>query len=552
MAGSRSIDISVVIVNYNVKHFLEQCLRSVYAAAQNLTIEIFVVDNNSTDGSLDYLQPRFPAVQFIRNSENVGFARANNQALKLTQGRYLLVLNPDTLLREDSLRALIDYMDAHPRAGACGPKILDRYGQFDKASKRGLPTPWVAFCRLSGLSKLLPHSRLFGRYDLLYLDEDEPAIIDAVGGACMIARREAYLQTGGFDEDYFMYGEDIDWSYRLQQAGWKVHYAPVTNIVHFRGESTRRSVIDRDRAFYGAMQLFVKKHFQSRIPWLTHYFLVAGISVAETFARLNRWRRKFAWLTLDLAGMWGVLILGRYARWGAFSLDTGVVFSLLFQSLTIVIALSAFGAYGQRRGEFKALAYGIGLGFFINSSFTFFFKQFAYSRFVTLFGLVVGGAYIYGWRKLIKLVRSSPVYKRFYLRAALVVGVGETAREVVRRLRYTSNTPYKPVGFIDPSQETVGSIIENLPVLGGAEDLDRLVEQEDIEELLFAPEKIDYNQILDFVGRLDCRRKTNFKIISPAATVEKDIPIPQLTLEFLASRRTLGSLRRAATVIFKR
>ncbi len=549
MVGSHSIDVSIIIVNYNVKHFLEQCLRSIYLSAHNLNLEIFVVDNNSTDGSLEYLKPRFPEVHFIKNTQNVGFARANNQALRLAQGRYILILNPDTLLKQDSLQALIEYMDAHPRSGACGPKMLDRYGKFDKTSKRGFPTPWVAFCRLSGISKLFPHSPLFSRYDLLYIDENTPAIIDALTGSCMMIRREAYLQTGGFDEDFFMYGEDIDWCYRIQQAGWEIHYAPVTKIIHFRGESTRRSDIDRERAFYGAMQIFIKKHFYKKNPWLTKCFLATGIFLAEFIARVSRWQRKLTWPSLDLIGMWLIFVLGRYVRWGAVGLDTAVAFSLFVQSLTIVLCLSIFGAYSKNRGNLRALFYGIGLGFFINSSFTFFFKQFAYSRFVTLFGLFVGGAYILGWRFIIKLVRSSSLYKRFYMRAALIIGVGETGREVVKRFKQNPSLPYKPIGFIDPSEKAVGSIIEDLPVLGSGADLDRLVEQEYIEELLFALDKLDYNQIFELVGMINHRRKVNFKVITPEAL--KDIPIPQLSLELLTPRPAMSSIRKISSLIIK-
>jgi GT2 family glycosyltransferase len=177
-----AVDISIIIVNFNVKYFVEQCLRSVAAASEGVSVEVFVVDNGSTDGSLEYLRPLFPTVRFIDNITNSGFGSANNVAMKISLGRYLLILNPDTLIGSDSLRAMVKYMDDNPQVGASGPKILTRTGEFDRTCKRGLPTPWVGFCRLSGLSRLFPQSRLFGKYDLLYLDSDTPAEVDALSG----------------------------------------------------------------------------------------------------------------------------------------------------------------------------------------------------------------------------------------------------------------------------------------------------------------------------------------------------------------------------------
>lgn len=549
MAGSRSIDLSVVIVNYNVRPFLEQCLRSLYAASSGLTVEVFVVDNASRDDSAVYIRDHFPSVQLLVNDSNLGFGRANNQALQLASGRYLLILNPDTLLSEDTLTAMIDYLDRHPEVGAAGPKILDRYGRFDRSSKRGLPTPWVAFCKLAGLSALFPRSRLFGRYELLYLDPDQPARIDALAGSAMFVRREAYAATGGFDEDYFMYGEDIDWSYRIARAGWKVHYAPVARIIHFRGESTRRSDFDRDRAFYGAMQLFVAKHFHGRYPAVTRIWLALGIRIAEIIARVSRLSGLLIWPLLDWSGLFGVLLLARYVRWGIVNLTPPVAFSLLIQSLTTVLCIAAFGGYRRRRGEATPLAQGVLLGFFINSSFTFFFPQYAYSRFVTLFGLVVGGSYIGLWRLLLHRFLRSGLWRRFFRRKALVVGCGRVGREVASRLVRDSDAPYLCAGFIDPDGEATGSIIDSLPVLGASDDLARISRQEGIEEIIFAPDQTDYNRIVAMVGALDARYQVNFKVITSEALTSTSLPLPQLTAHHLAPRRPAGIVRKVASLL---
>lgn len=254
------VKISVVIVNYNVKYFVEQCLYSVEAAVGNLSAEVFVVDNHSTDGSIDYLKPRFPEVIFIENDDNPGFAKANNQAIRICSGQYVLLLNPDTVIGEESLRSLCFFMDEHPEAGGIGVKMLDGHGVFLPESKRSFPSPWVSFCKLFGLSKLFPRSRFFARYALRYLDENERHSVDVLAGAFMLMRHEALDKVGLLDESFFMYGEDIDLSYRMVLGGYTNYYLP-ERILHYKGESTKHGDMKYIKAFYGAMILFFKKYY---------------------------------------------------------------------------------------------------------------------------------------------------------------------------------------------------------------------------------------------------------------------------------------------------
>ena len=205
--------LSIVIVNYNVKYFLQQCLYSVRAATQGLETDIYVVDNHSTDQSVEYLRPLFPEVTFIENTENVGFAKANNQALRICKGEYVLILNPDTVIGEESLRSLYFFMEDHPEAGALGLKMINGNGIFLAESKRSFPTPWVSFCKLFGLSKLFPNSPKYASYALPYLSPDEQHEVDVLCGAFMLMRHEALDKIGLLDEDFFMYGEDIDLSF---------------------------------------------------------------------------------------------------------------------------------------------------------------------------------------------------------------------------------------------------------------------------------------------------------------------------------------------------
>ena len=269
--------LSVIIVNYNVKFYLEQCLESVRRASKGLQVETFVVDNLSTDGSVAYLRERFPEVTFIENRENVGFARANNQAIRQSKGRYVLLLNPDTFVGEDTLARMVEFMEAHPEAGGAGAYMLNADGTFAPESRRGLPTPFVAFCKMSGLTKLFPKSRLLGRYYMGYLDANEVNEIEAISGACMMLRREALDKVGLLDEDFFMYGEDIDLSYRVLKGGYKNYFIP-TRMLHYKGESTAKNSYRYAYTFYQAMRLFFRKHYG-------HYSFIISLPInAATWA----------------------------------------------------------------------------------------------------------------------------------------------------------------------------------------------------------------------------------------------------------------------------
>ena len=301
--------LSVVIVNYNVKYYLEQCLESVRRASQGLQVEVFVVDNLSTDGSVPYLRERFPEVTFIENNENVGFARANNQAIRQSRGEYVLLLNPDTILCEDTLRRFVDFMDAHPEAGAAGAYMLHADGTFASESRRGLPTPFVAFCKMSGLTKLFPKSRLFGRYYMGYLDVNEANRIEAISGACMVLRREALDRVGLLDEDFFMYGEDIDLSYRILQGGYHNYFLPV-RMLHYKGESTVKNSYRYVYTFYQAMRLFFRKHY-SHYSWVISLPINLAIwasSFMTYVANRLRYRKKRRGTSLSL----NALVIGQH------------------------------------------------------------------------------------------------------------------------------------------------------------------------------------------------------------------------------------------------
>ena len=262
-----ALKLSVIIVNYNVKYYLDQCIRSVLRAFEemNTPAEIIVVDNHSADGSVDYLEQRypqklFPMVRFVRSAHNLGFARANNIAIRQSRGEYVLLLNPDTIVGEYALKASVDFMDVHEDAGAVGVRMLGAQGRRAMESRRGLPTPMVSFFKMLGFCNRWPHHRLFGKYYMGYLPWDEPSQIEVVSGAYCMLRRKALDEVGLLDEDFFMYGEDIDLSYRVLKGGYHNYYLPV-DILHYKGESTQKSSFRYVHVFYEAMLIFFRKHY---------------------------------------------------------------------------------------------------------------------------------------------------------------------------------------------------------------------------------------------------------------------------------------------------
>jgi O-antigen biosynthesis protein len=281
------MDLSVIIVSYNVRNFLEKCLVSVLQASQNLNCEIFVVDNKSTDGSCSMVEAGFPEVILIKNPANRGYSAANNQALKTASGRYVLLLNPDTIVKENTFLTCIRFMDSHQDAGATGVRMINGKGKFLPESKRALPTPGTAFFKMSGLLYLFPKSRIFNRYYLGHLDSKQISKADVISGAFMFLRAEAVAKTGLLDEEFFMYGEDIDYSYRLLKAGYNNYYFSDAEIIHFKGESTKKENIKAVVNFYKAMSIYVRKHYTSGSMRVSAPFIQIAIFMSGALSMLK-------------------------------------------------------------------------------------------------------------------------------------------------------------------------------------------------------------------------------------------------------------------------
>lgn len=331
--------LSVVIVNYNVQHFLDQCLYAVLQAAKNIETEVFVVDNNSVDGSNTMVRKKYPGVQLIENKRNVGFSKANNQAIRVSQGQYILLLNPDTVVQEDTFEKCIGFMDNNHLAGALGVRMIDGKGNFLPESKRAMPSPWVAFYKIFGLARLFPKSHKFGKYHLTYLPQDKVNEVDILPGAFMLMRKEALDKAGLLDEDFFMYGEDIDLSYRIRLAGYKNYYYPETTIIHYKGESTKKTSVNYVYVFYNAMLIFARKHFTgNHVKWFSLLINMA-VYFRAGIALIRRFINSYLLQSIDLISFFsGFYLLAK--AWGTFFFkNPGHYSTILYQVILPIYAL---------------------------------------------------------------------------------------------------------------------------------------------------------------------------------------------------------------------
>ena len=525
------MDISVIIVSYNVKEFLRGAIESVRKSLESgmLMGEILVVDNNSSDGSVEMMRLEFPHVRLYALEENLGFGRANNIALQVASGDYLLLLNPDTIVGEDTLRCMVDFMRARPDAGLAGCKLLDADGGFQLSCRRGFPTPWASFTKLFGLAHFFPKSRLFARYNLTYLPVDGTYEVDALGGAFMMLSRGAYEATRGFDEDYFMYGEDIDLCYRAKKAGLKVYYVHETATIHFKGESTKRSAINEVNVFYDAMHIFVRKNYGS--SRLFGLMLRLGIMLRTGLALLRKYRGAILLALGDyMMAMLGVLagselILGRW--FGLPARD--YPFALVIPPVIVVALLAVLRAYreSERRNArqivIAAPAILIGL-----SSLTYFFKEFPSSREVVIGITAASTALLLLERLTLRIVDrfhwrsgsiASPALER-----TLIVGTNYEAIHIAELLRRTQFLRrYEIVGFIDRSLAQLhNEPLTGVPILGDINMMAKVVRDERITEVIFANDSLPYTDMLAVmqrVSRENLSRRVNFNMVPSASEV---------------------------------
>lgn len=509
--------LSVIIVNYNVKHFLDQCLHSVRQASKGLDMEVFVVDNNSVDGSVAMVQERFPEVKVIANKDNVGFSKANNQAIRISNGEYVLLLNPDTIVEHDTFRKVVNFMDAHPDAGGLGVKMVDGNGTFLPESKRGLPTPEVSFYKIFGLSTLFPKSKRFSKYHLGHLGIDDTNEVEILAGAFMLMRKETLDKTGLLDETFFMYGEDIDLSYRIIKAGYKNYYFPEARIIHYKGESTKKGSVNYVFVFYNAMIIFAKKHFSKKNAWLFSFFINMAIYFRAFMAIISRFWKKAALPILDALFLTaGILVIKNFWESNVIFKDGGhfphELVTVMIPSYMAAWFLSVFlsGGYDRPIYIYKIIrGYLIGT-LAILAAYGLLSETYRFSRALILAGAAWGMLSSSGIRYLIKFLNlknyqiGNQPSKRFLVVADLTEG--ERITDILRKT-YTNS---EFIGLANVSEKSP----ENHGYLGSFAQIKEIIKIYKINELIFSAVDVPAQKIIDTMAGLS-DLQVNYKIAPP-------------------------------------
>ncbi len=498
--------LSIVIVNYNVKHFLAQCLISVQRAISEIETEVFVVDNASSDGSVDFIAQQFPWVKLIASPQNLGFSKGNNLAMQRAAGEYVLLLNPDTVVAEDTFNKCIGFMDAHPAAGALGVHMIDGKGNFLPESKRGLPTPAVAFYKSFGLSKLFPKSETFGRYHLGFLPENETHEVEILSGAYMLMRKKVLDQVGLFDEAFFMYGEDIDLSYRVTLAGYKNYYFADTTIIHYKGESTRKGSLNYVKVFYNAMIIFSRKHFSGGQSGFFSLFLNIAIFFRGFLTVLaNLFSSSFLFIIDALLGFGGIYLIKTY--WENMIKYTEHYYPNQFLFIVVPIYIfiwlvSTFISGGYDKPyRIVTIVRGIFLGTLaIAAVYAFLPNEWRFSRAMIILGAAWTAIEMIVTRTTYHLVKyQSFSMESSYGKKALLAGIPEECYRAEKLLSVS------------------GADTEVLDFVSDDNKLRELVKLYDADEIIFCSRQLSFTHIMQQI--LLCGNKLDYKILNAGSEV---------------------------------
>lgn len=508
------MDLSIIIVNYNVRYYIEQCLHSVNKAIANIQAEVFVVDNNSVDGSCAMIQDKFPSVKLIENKTNTGFSKANNQALKIAKGEFCLLLNPDTIVEEDTFIKCLKFMRENEDAGALGVHMIDGSGNFLPESKRALPTPSVAFYKIFGFSSIFPKSKIFSRYHLGYLDKDQNHSVDVLAGAFMFLRSKALKKTGLLDENFFMYGEDIDLSFRITKEGYKNYYFSETSIIHYKGESTKKGSLNYVLVFYNAMIIFANKHFSKKNARLFSILINSAIYFRATLSIVRRFISRVYQMVLDFI----LIFIGFYfltPLWETHKFGTSNYYPPEYLNLIVpiyiiiwIISLYYSGAYEKPIRFWNLIkAHLIGT-LIILVLYALLPEYLRFSRALILLGSTWAFLALIIPRILLNLLgikdysRAGNKKKRL-----LIIGFKKEADRVQRLIEKTRISP-AIVGYVNPGHKNESGY------LGNESQLREVVNIHKIDELVFCSENIEASDIIRNMTLLNDVR-LEYKIAPP-------------------------------------
>lgn len=507
--------VSVIIVNYNVKYFLEVCLHSIFRALDGIASEVFVVDNNSYDGSAEFVAQKFPSVKLICNEDNKGFGVANNQAVAVAEGEYILFLNPDTVLPEDFFRKTIAYMDAHPEAGGIGPRLIDGKGTFAPDAKKSFPSLSVALFKGTGINKLFPRSPYFNKYYAVHIGEHETAQVDALSGCCMMMRKTAMDKAGGaFDEDYFMYFEDGDLCYRIRQAGYVNIYYPEVTVIHYKGESTKKTTLSYVKVFNEAFAIFANKHYSKQYARAFLLFINAGVVLR---AILSAFKTLLKVLKMPLFDAIVILI----TLWFIKEFWTEQVKNILpipirsiyltFPAYMIIWIVSLFlnGAYDQPYRGVRVIR-GMFIGTIISLAyFGLISPELRYSRAIIILTGIIGSVLLLALHEalyrigIFKFIRYDAVPRK-----AVIVAEEKSFRQTTETLQLVHYAP-DIYGRINPDDNNKAG------ALGTTNQLSLLLATANIDEVIFCINGLKYITIIQQMQV--CGERYEYKIHLPGS-----------------------------------
>lgn len=501
--------LSVIIVSYNVRHFLDLCLHSVLRAAEGLPVEVIVVDNASADDSVAWVERHFPEIKVIANRENTGFSKANNQGVEIAKGKYILFLNPDTVMPEDFFRKAIPYIEAHPEVGALGPRLIDGKGQFAPDSKKGFPSFGIALFKTIGLHKIFPKSRLFNGYYAPHIGEYQTAAVEVLSGCCMLVRREAIEGIGGaFDERFFMYCEDVDLNYRMVQGGWQNVYFPEVDLIHYKGESTRKATLSYIRIFNEALAAFVRKHYSKGSARIFIFLLHLGIAVRAVLGAIKALFKRLRLPLLDV----GILLLTLavvQAFWvnavkGIEPVDARLLWlTYPVYLLTWVLSLYLNGAYDPTYRPLRVVR-GMLVGTVVALAFYGLLPpEMRYSRGVVVLGGITGTVALLAAHAILqKLGVTGQVPYDAAAHEAVIVGSRENAVEARAALGKIAGAPH-----------VVGRVGEGDAALAPLADLGGLAATAGIGEIIFCAADVSYEAM--FRAMEACGPHYDYKVFLP-------------------------------------
>ncbi len=497
--------ISIIIVNFNVREFLEQALISIKKALKTIPSEIIVVDNASIDGSVHMLKQRFPETKLIENKKNLGFSAGNNLALKEAKGEYVVLINPDTVVQEDTFEVLLDFFKKTPDASAVTCKIINPDGSFSVDCRHSIPTPLTALWKLLGLNKLFPKSKIFGRYNLTYLDENEINQVEAISGSFMMIKQQVINQVGELDEDFFMYCEDIDYCYRINKNGGKIYYVPTSQIIHYKGESTKKNNLDYVITFNRSLYKFYKKHYQQKYIYPFKWLIILGTIFRGVSIYLQNKIKLFYPVILDLIILNLTMLGSFYIR---FELRHGFTFEDFFSqyiviniitSLAFFLSALFFESVTKDRHSISKIIKSNFTTYTFVAALTFFFKMFAFSRMVVLVSAIATSVFMIGWRLLFRIFAKKPsgILRRDFLsKRAVIVGFDHETKQLIDKLEGFVPTGVEFIGVVSDNEADIGRKLGELSVITSIDKLPQFIQMQKVNLVIFTTHSIPYHTIL--------------------------------------------------------